>query len=281
MKTKAFTLIEVMVVMAIISILAGMLVPSVWRFWESEEIATTRERMRDIKKGLVGDKSLIQNGVRTHYGFVGDNGELPAFSNISSGELSFLVSKPAGVYPQWNGPYLTGFASDWNKDAWGRELRLRYSPLSVDSHGRYVNAELISAGPDGQFGTSDDIVDPGVQISDKEVTPTNRIRIQGNTFNNYSNMGITMKFRDPMDPSGISTRTICKRLTAASGYSNYTTLFESAVNQLKLPVGGIEVTTDLYSTINPNCDTARPRKTSIFLYFVNDNSSQIILPEPH
>jgi general secretion pathway protein G len=273
MRVKAFTLIEVMVVMAIISILAGMMAPAVWRFWESEEIATTRERMREIKKGLVGDKSLVQNGMRTHYGFIGDNGELPFANYSASGGLSYLVSKPVGGYPHWNGPYLSGFGADWNKDAWG--MAFRYT-LGMDTYGRYVSAELRSAGPDGVFGTSDDIIDPDVQVSDRDVTPTNRIK--GNIAGNYSSLGITMKFKDPKDPTGISSKTVCKKLTPASGYSNYTTIFESASNQIKLPIGGIEITTTSHSSTDCTDPAAT---TNSLLYFVSDNINQIILPELH
>lgn len=276
MREKAFTLIEVMVVMAIISVLAGMMLPAVWRFWESEEIATTRERMREIKKGLVGDRSLFQNGVRTHYGFVGDNGELP-FQNLSaSGGLSYLVNKPSGGYPNWNGPYLSGFGPDWNKDAWGKSFSFI---LTRDAHGRYVNGELRSAGPDGIFGNSDDIIDSDVQISDREVTPTNRIK--GNVYGTYtglSGLNITMKFKDPTDPSGITTMPqLCKQLPGAPRFSNYTTLLlDSALNPLKLPIGGIEIT--ITSHYSPTCSDS-PISTSTFVYFVNDNINQIILPE--
>lgn len=272
MKNKAFTLIEVMVVMAIISILAGMMAPAVWRFWESEEIATTRERMRELKKAMVGDRSLIQNGVRTHFGFVGDNGELP-FSNFSaSGGLSFLVSKPVGGYPNWNGPYLSGFGSDWDKDAWGRSYRFT---LTKDAYGRYVNAELRSAGPDGVFDNTDDIADPDVQISDREVTPTNRIK--WNLYSSHPGLKIDVKFKDPLDPSGATTKTVCKNMTSPSGFSNYTTLLlDDALNPLKMPVGGIEITTSFHSS--SNC-TGTVISTNSYLYFVSDNINQIILPE--
>lgn len=271
MKTKAFTLIEVMVVMAIISILAGMMVPAVWKYWESEEIATTRERMKEIKKGMVGDKSLVQNGVRTHYGFVGDNGELPFGDYSAKGGLSYLVSRPMGGYPHWNGPYLSGFGSEWNRDAWGKTFK--YS-LLLDAYGRYVSAELRSAGPDGSFDTSDDIADSEVQIFDREVTPTNRIH--GNILGNYSALRMTLKFKDPKDSSGISTKIHCKRLTGISGYSNYTTLFESALNPINLPIGGIEITATLHNRLN--CSDASI-KTHNILYFMHDNATQIILPE--
>jgi prepilin-type N-terminal cleavage/methylation domain-containing protein len=284
MKTKAFTLIEVMVVMAIISILAGMMAPAVWKFWESEEIATTRERMREIKKGLVGDKSLVQNGVRTHYGFVGDNGELPKFTNISSGELSYLVSKPVGGYPNWNGPYLSGFGSDWDKDAWGKAFQFKFSPLSLDAHGRYVSAELRSAGPDGIFGTSDDIVDADVQISDREVTPTNRI--QGNFllgFTNSSSMAlaipygtrIKISFRDVIGGGDSTVTTGCKSFTIslAAGESrqptfrNFTTLLTTAGVPLKLPVGQITMQEQFFKTAE--C-TDPPVESDIMAFFISD-----------
>lgn len=272
MREKAFTLIEVMVVMAIISILAGMMAPAVWKYWESEEIATTRERMREIKKGLVGDKSLVQNGVRTHYGFVGDNGELPFHNFSASGGLSYLVSKPVGGYPNWSGPYLSGFSSDWNKDAWGKAFRYA---LTKDAYGRYVNAELRSAGPDGVFDNPDDVVDVDVQVSDKEVTPTNRIK--WNLYSSHTGLKIAVKFKDPMDPSGATTKNVCKNLTSPSGFSNYTTLLlDNALNPIKLPVGGIEITTSFHGATDCN-DPAI--STSSFLYFVSDNANQIILPE--
>jgi len=68
MKDQGFTLIEVIVVMAIVAILAGIMVPFVYRVWEGDEIELTRERMGEIKKALVGDPRLIQNGIRTNYG---------------------------------------------------------------------------------------------------------------------------------------------------------------------------------------------------------------------
>lgn len=272
MKIKAFTLIEVLVTMTIISILLGILTPAVWKFWESEEIAATRERMREIRKGLVGDKSLVQNGVRTHYGFVGDNGELPFRNYSSDGGLNYLISKPVGGYPYWNGPYLTGFGADWNKDAWGRPFKYQ---LTMDTYGRYVSAELRSAGPDGVFGNDDDIFDPDVQIYERDVTPTNRI--SGNIFGNFSGLAITMKFKDPTDSSGISTKTVCKLLTPVTGYSNYTTLFAAALNPIKLPVGGVEITTVLNK--KSNCSDAISLPANSFKYFVSDNINQIILPE--
>jgi general secretion pathway protein G len=276
MKTKAFTLIEVMVVMAILSILAGMMAPAVWKLWEGEEISTTRLRMQEIKKGLVGDRTLVQNGIRTNFGFVGDNGELPVFANNSTGLLAYLIVKPNGGYPHWNGPYLSGFGVNWNRDAWGK---LFSYTITKDTSGRNVNAELRSAGPDGIFGTSDDIDDQDLQVSDREVTPTNLIK--GNIYGIYSglpSLNLAITFKD-IKNFGYSTNSQCIHLTSSSSFSSYTAmLFDSASHPLKLPIGEIEITANLYFK-NNNCDNSTPKSTSTFLYFVTDNINQIILPE--
>ncbi|MBI5847998.1 MAG: prepilin-type N-terminal cleavage/methylation domain-containing protein [Nitrospirae bacterium] len=178
---RGFTLIEVVVVMAIIAVLTGIMVPFIYRIWESTEVDTTRERMTDLKKAMVGDPKLVQNGVRTHFGFVGDNGQLP--STISNPDFggnytisNDLLTGAPMLYPNWKGPYMpAGYdVSTYKKDAWGRHFI--YTVTTVGS--RRVAASLISAGPDGTLGTSDDISDAELQISEREVTPTDTV--QGN-----------------------------------------------------------------------------------------------------
>ncbi|MSN24634.1 MAG: prepilin-type N-terminal cleavage/methylation domain-containing protein [Geobacter sp.] len=258
MRTKAFTLIEVMVVMAIISILAGMMMPAAWKFLESGEIATTRERMRELKKAMVGDRNLVQNGVRTHYGFVGDFGELP-FDNNSSCAFRFLDSSAdmsGSRYDaaNWNGRYLSSSsdAKEFAVDAWGNTIKCT---KKYYSDGRWVGLTLASVAPNGE------ILEETIDIND--VIPTNRV--VGNVFASYSSVSINIKPEKPGSFTEITTS--CKSL---SPFTSYTTLLP-----FKLPIGRIDVNL----TLSKHPDCSLPTDTNKFQYFVQDNIKSIKIPD--
>lgn len=176
---RGFTLIEVIVVIAIVSILAGIMIPFIYRIWESTDIETTKERMSDLKKAMVGDPRLIQNGMRIHYGYVGDCGTLP-------GKLENLIAADWNECPNWKGPYLpAGFNSeDYNKDAWGEEIIYDLS------------GKLISKGADRIQNTEDDI---SINIYDNEISEAKPVNIViGNVnfsiYNSTSNPVTDLKY---------------------------------------------------------------------------------------
>lgn len=258
MREKAFTLIEVMVVMAIISILAGMMMPAVWKFWESEEIATTRGRLKELKIAMIGDRSLIQNGVRTHYGFVGDFGTLP-FENNSSCALRFLNSSNGMALPRydpanWSGRYLSSSAgtNDYALDAWGTPIQCTNKIYSDD---RLVGLTLSSVAPNGEI--IQETIDPN------DVIPTDRIA--GNLFEVYS--GLVIKIRPEKAGAFNEITSTCKTLTP---FSSYTTLLP-----YKLPIGRVNVALEL--SRNTNCSSAV--EATNFYYLIQDNIKLIKMPD--
>ncbi|HEY4328157.1 MAG TPA: type II secretion system major pseudopilin GspG [Phycisphaerae bacterium] len=126
---KAFTLIELLLVLVILAVLAAVVVPKL-----TGRVETARHG------GTVADIANLKNALNT---FEIDNGRLP---NTAEG-LEALVSCP------------TGFEASWHKlidkvpvDKWG-DPYIYICPGTQDPDG----FDLRSMGPDKQDGTDDDI----------------------------------------------------------------------------------------------------------------------------
>ena len=126
---KGFTLVEVLLVVVIIGVLAGMLV--VRLSGRSQEAKITRAQA-DIRGTLSLALDLFEQ-------------DLGRYPTVEEG-LRALVIDP-GI-PGWKRSYLKG---DLKPDPWGTDYI--YANDS-DDPAQYT---LLSAGPDGQTGTDDDI----------------------------------------------------------------------------------------------------------------------------
>lgn len=283
MREKAFTLIEVMVVMAIISILAGMLVPSVWKFWESEDIATTKQRLVDLKLAMVGDRTLIQDGVRRSYGFVGDNGELPFGNMTAAGGLKYLADRPASGYPKWAGSYMKGGfdPATFIFDAWGRAFEYTPGHVPATEPYRYVYAQIRSYGPNGIANDDDDIF---VNIEEKEVTPTNRyigkipvtITVTTPPLVQFS-ADADVTYRDPTDATGITTneKLACKQFSSGAVTGSF--LVYSSSHAQKFPIGELTYRTKIYN--DTTCSGTILSSLDSF-YFIHDDVKEVLLSFP-
>ncbi len=147
-RRDGFTLLEVVVVIAVLSILASVAVPFAAQVINQSREENTRKEMEQLQAAIAGDP-----GVPTP-GYVGDMGRLPT----ALAQLDTRGAQPAGgtgtlgVRVGWFGPYMnSGFdAAAYLTDAWG-------TPYAYGNPG---TGQIRSAGPDRAMGTADDIILP-------------------------------------------------------------------------------------------------------------------------
>lgn len=163
--STGFTLIEVVVTLAILGALAAAILPLAVQQRTQERRSDTRSRLRAVHDAAVGTPASFGSESDRSFGFLGDIGELPD-SLLSlqrqAGLPDFQVDARAGIGAGWRGPYLpdemAADSADVRQDAFGHGLR--YSTASSTVGGLTLAGRVTSVGSDGQFGTDDDIVSP-------------------------------------------------------------------------------------------------------------------------
>jgi len=150
-KEAGFTLIEIIVVIAVISILAGTMVPSVVSQMDHHRAKATRDEMQALYRAIVGTPDSGGDG------YLADLGQLPTSLTdlVQQGSQPGYGLHLAGVGMGWEGPYLVGGFADgsWLTDAWGHDYRYNRT-----------TGQLTSPGRDGRLGTGDDITLPETAI---------------------------------------------------------------------------------------------------------------------
>jgi general secretion pathway protein G len=128
---RAFTLVEIIVVVTIIALLAALVVP---RLWSRLDVAKRNIASAEVK--------AIENAVNMYLADTGDP--------LSAGfDLEILVLRPDdGGGPE--GPYFN--KADDLIDPWRNPYLVRV-PGEIN-----FDFDVYSLGPDGQEGTEDDIV---------------------------------------------------------------------------------------------------------------------------
>lgn len=129
--SPGFSLIELLVVLAIIGLIVGLVGPKVLNYMASSRTKTAGLQVQNFRQAL--DLYYL------------DVGRYPSTSD----NLTALVQQPAAV-DQWKGPYLKTAAVP--ADPWGQPYR--YS--SPGEHGDY---DISSLGADGREGGNGDNAD--------------------------------------------------------------------------------------------------------------------------
>lgn len=154
---KGFTLIEVIVVAAIIAVLAGILVPLIFKQIDESKISRASADIKSISTAILVMKKdtgswPISATCSPHITMLKGDGPLPAFSgglnwdtSASDGFHNFLNIDDSGCWPiTWKGPYMAIV----NPDPWGNAYFTNSKEFL-----RQANVWIMSAGPNGTVET--------------------------------------------------------------------------------------------------------------------------------
>jgi general secretion pathway protein G len=130
---RAFTLLEILVVLAIIGLLAGLAISNVDKIFGGAQVTTASLFVKESMK----------TSLTTYRIHLGD------YPSSAEGILA-LVAAPANKADRWRGPYIEG--GKVPLDPWGEPYQYRYP--GTKNKGSY---DLYSKGPDKADGTEDDI----------------------------------------------------------------------------------------------------------------------------
>lgn len=158
-KKRAFTLIEIILTILLVSILGTMMISIVGDVPDSEKWNITQAKMAAIKKGILGSQK------NSDFGYIGDMGRLPPSLTVLTAPESplYVFNTYLGVGAGWRGPYVSEYLEGYGieKDAWGREFI--YSTSASPPH-------LISYGADGKSSGTVFDTDLTIEFSDYKAT---------------------------------------------------------------------------------------------------------------
>jgi general secretion pathway protein G len=127
-----FTLIELVVVIVVLGIVAGVAIPRLGGLSESAKVNVAREEMRRLKTSIIG--AAGPDGV-PRGGFEVDVGHAP-------NALADLVTKPDSVSAWnkfiargWNGPYIDSSGGDYLTDPWDSTYQYDAVARTLTSYG--------------------------------------------------------------------------------------------------------------------------------------------------
>jgi len=130
---RAFTLLEILIAIAILGMLVGLVVVDVGKTYDEQRI--------NVAKLFVQDS--IKTPLTTYRLSMG------SYPSTTEG-LQALITAPTSGAENWHGPYLLD--GKMPLDPWNHPYQYRY-PGTHNKNGY----DIWSMGPDGQDGTADDI----------------------------------------------------------------------------------------------------------------------------
>lgn len=157
---RGFTLIEMIVILAVIAILAAVLTPMITKYIGESRVRKAEADTKAIEAAVTAfykDTAKWPGQVEGYEVLVGGAKQYASTDEKSMGKidekaqlaryLGDMSTNDKKNYPNWDGPYL----SNIKLDGWSKRYVFRVKPL-YDSSDKYY-AWVISAGPDGKLET--------------------------------------------------------------------------------------------------------------------------------
>ncbi|MFN3466939.1 MAG: carboxypeptidase regulatory-like domain-containing protein, partial [Candidatus Brocadiales bacterium] len=219
---RGFTLLELVIVLAITGLLAGGLVTVGHQVIKKEREDKTIEHMKRLKVTVMGDPLDVRHGVRTSFGYFGDMGILPSTLEnlyVRGAQTPYSFNQSLNTGAGWNGPYLTPeiveYLGNLGQDYFGRDLQYT-APASFTKYtdstvGVQVEEEITSSGRDKQAGTGDDLK---VVFFNNELYSTVSGFVRDDAGNGVSGVTVTLNY-----PSNGSLTTATATTNASGLYS--------------------------------------------------------------
>lgn len=137
-RVPGFSLIEVMIAVAIIGIMAATVGPSIVNYLSKGRVSQTKTKLATIKMALQDYQTDVGH-----------------FPTKAEGNLQALVKSPKGekVRKKWDGPYIEG--GEVPEDAWGFDFEYNAPPARYKDKYRYF--EVISYGETGEETGKDEL----------------------------------------------------------------------------------------------------------------------------
>src|SRR3990172_2028037 len=156
---KGFTLIEVIVVAGIIAILAGILVPMIFKEIDESRITRASADTKSISTALIvfrkdtGAWPVMDADCNPNVTFLSGAGNLPAelavlgydTGSASSYDSHFSTDTNGCYAPNWKGPYMAQVTAD----PWGNTYVTNANNFAINGQPVWI----ISAGPNKQLET--------------------------------------------------------------------------------------------------------------------------------
>ncbi|AKL96354.1 prepilin-type N-terminal cleavage/methylation domain-containing protein [Clostridium aceticum] len=198
---------------------------------DKKKIEDTIKILERVREAFLGADAFDASGRRIVGGYLGDMGDWPTFTNISSSDGITEYQQPqdlwkikegAGQGFEWRGPYIQK-PIDVLRDAWGKPIHFELN----ENENRLI---IISGGADGKVDLDADDNDDIARYIDKSEWKVGTITVRGNIYNeSYDPKEITVKLHHKPKGSKEKVITVPGRSETGPGYHGINLQVEDVV----------------------------------------------------